>query len=145
MAPLITLVVVTGLARLLGWAFGPEWLDSWPHATALGLAVMFLLTASAHFQQPRRGGLIAMVPPRLPNAPALVTLTGVLELAGAIGLLIPVTSRFAAVALLVLLIVMFPANIRAARADLGIKTMPLPLRTLVQVFFVGACAMVVIG
>ncbi|MGW1740294.1 DoxX family protein [Nocardia sp. NPDC001965] len=145
MAPLITLVVVTGLARLLGWAAGPQWLDSWPHATALGLAVMFLLTASAHFQQPRRDGLIAMVPPRLPAAPALVTFTGVLELAGAIGLLIPATARLAAVALLILLIVMFPANVRAARADLGIKTMPLPLRTLVQVLFVAACVVVAVA
>lgn len=145
MTPLITLVVVTGSARLLGWGFGPEWLDSWPHATALGLAVMFLLTASAHFLPPRRGALIAMVPPRLPDPPALVTLTGVLELAGAIGLLIPATSRLAAIALLVLLIVMFPANVRAARADLGIKTMPLPLRTLVQVVFVGACAVVALA
>ncbi|WP_063061153.1 DoxX family protein [Nocardia sienata] len=145
MAPLITLVVVAGLVRLLGRAFDLEWLDSWPHATALGLAAMFLLTASAHFQQPRRDGLIAMVPPRLPAAPALVTLTGILELAGAIGLLVPATSRFAAAALLVLLLIMFPANVRAARAGLGIKTMPLPLRTLVQVFFIGACAMVVVA
>lgn len=145
MAPLITLVVVTGLARLLGWAVGPQWLDSWPHATALGLAVMFLLTASAHFQQPRRDGLIAMVPPRLPAAPALVTFTGVLELAGAIGLLVPATARLAAVALLILLIVMFPANVRAARADLGIKTMPLPLRTLVQVLFAAACVVVAVA
>ncbi|MGW5382720.1 DoxX family protein [Nocardia sp. NPDC003963] len=145
MAPLITLVVVTAFARLLGWGFGAEWLDSWPHATALGLAVMFALTASAHFLQPRRDGLIAMVPPQLPGAPTLVTFTGVLELAGALGLLVPVTARFAAVALLVLLIVMFPANIRAARADLGIRTMPLPLRTLVQVLFAGACAVVAFG
>lgn len=142
MAPLIALVVVTGLARLLGWAFDLEWFDSWSQATALGLAVMFLLTASAHFLQPRRDGLIAMVPPRLPSAPALVTLTGVLESAGAIGLLVPATARLTAVALLLLLIVMFPANVRAARADLGITTMPLPLRTLVQALFIAACVVV---
>ncbi|MCX0272347.1 hypothetical protein NLM24_16900 [Nocardia zapadnayensis] len=143
MAPLITLIAVSGLGRLLGWACDLGWLDSWPHATVLGLAAMFLLTASAHFQQPRRAGLIAMVPPRLPDAPALVTLTGVLELAGVIGLLVPATSRFAAAVLLVLLLVMFPANVHAARAGLGIKTMPLPQRALVQVFFIGACAVVV--
>ncbi|WP_280401403.1 DoxX family protein [Nocardia carnea] len=145
MAPLITLLVVAGLARLLGWISGPEWLDSWQHATALGLAAMFLLTASAHFQQPRRAGLIAMVPPWLPAAPALVTITGILELAGAIGLLVPATSRLAAAALLVLLLVMFPANVRAARADLGIKTMPLSLRTVVQALFVGACVVVTLA
>ncbi|WP_227982801.1 DoxX family protein [Nocardia spumae] len=138
MAPLIVLVVVTGLARLAGWVDIVDWLDSWPHALRIGLAAMFLLTASAHFLQPRRDGLIAMVPPRLPSPAGLVTLTGVLEAAGAIGLLIPPVAPIAAGALVALLVVMFPANVRAARADLGIKTMPLPLRTLVQVLFIAA-------
>ncbi|WP_067461976.1 DoxX family protein [Nocardia amamiensis] len=145
MAPLVVLAVVTATARLIGWLIGPGWLDSWAHATALGLAAMFVLTASAHFLQPRRDALIEMVPPRLPNPPALVTFTGVLEAAGAVGLLIPATADLAAACLIALLVVMFPANVRAARADLGIKTMPLPLRTLVQAVFIGACAIVLVG
>ncbi|WP_327150723.1 hypothetical protein [Nocardia sp. NBC_01329] len=40
---------------------------------------------------------------------------------------------------------MFPADMRAARADLGIETMPLPLRTLVQVLFVAACVVVAVA
>ncbi|MFR9751368.1 DoxX family protein [Nocardia sp. 004] len=144
MAPLVVLVVVTAIARLIG-GLGVDLLDSWAHATALGLAAMFVLTASAHFVQPRRAALIAMVPPRLPNPPALVTLTGVLELVGAVGLLIPATTDLAAACLIALLAVMFPANIRAARADLGIKTMPLPLRALVQVVFIAACTVVLLG
>jgi uncharacterized membrane protein len=139
MAPLVVLAVVAGLARSIGW-LGIDWLDSWQHATQVGLAAMFALTASAHFRSPRRDLLIAMVPRTLPNPPALVTLTGVLELAGAVGLLVPATSRIAAVCLAILLVVMFPANVRAARLDLGIKTMPLPARTAVQLLFVGACA-----
>ncbi|MFF0458376.1 DoxX family protein [Nocardia africana] len=138
MAPLVVLVVVTALARLAGVIDLVGWLDSWPHALRVGLAAMFLLTASAHFQQPRRDALIAMVPPRLPSAAGLVTLTGVLEAAGAVGLLIPPVAPVAAAGLVVLLIAMFPANVQAARADLGIKTMPLPLRTAVQVVFIGA-------
>lgn len=138
MAPLVVLVVVTAPARLAGVIDLVGWLDSWPHALRVGLAAMFLLTASAHFQQPRRDALIAMVPPRLPSAAALVTLTGVLEAAGAVGLLIPPVAPVAAACLVVLLIAMFPANVRAARADLGITTMPLPLRTAVQVVFIGA-------
>lgn len=144
MAPLVVLVAVTGLGRTLGWA-GVDWLDSWPHAAQVGLAAMFALTASAHFTQPRRRLLIAMVPPRLPNPPALVSLTGVLEIAGAIGLLIPPTSRVAAGCLAVLLVAMFPANVRAARMDFGIKTMPLPMRTATQALFIGACVVVVAG
>ncbi|WP_107658611.1 DoxX family protein [Nocardia suismassiliense] len=142
MAPLVVLAVVTALARLIGRLAGPDWLDSWPHAVALGLAAMFALTASAHFLSPRREALVAMVPPALPNPAALVTLTGVLELAGAAGLLIPATAKLAAAALILLLISLFPANIRAAKADLGIKTMPLPLRALVQVLFIAALGVV---
>ncbi|WP_278263619.1 DoxX family protein [Nocardia sp. AG03] len=145
MAPFIVLTTVTLLARLLGWLTPLTWLDSWPHTIALGLAAMFTLTATAHFQQPRRDALIAMVPPRLPNAPTLVTLTGILELAGALGLLIPATAPLAAACLFVLLLAMFPANIRAARADLGITTMPLPARTALQVLFLTACAVVVLA
>ncbi|GGS34233.1 MULTISPECIES: DoxX family protein [Actinokineospora] len=142
MAPLVVLIAVTALARLAGLV-GVDWLDSWPHAARLGLAAMFLLTASAHFTEPRRTHLIAMVPPALPNPAALVTLTGVLEIAGAIGLLVPSTAKIAAACLAALLVAMFPANIRAARAGGGIKTMPLPLRALVQLAFIGTCAVVV--
>ncbi|MGX1773334.1 DoxX family protein [Nocardia brasiliensis] len=145
MAPLIVLVVITAAARLIGRLAGPEWLDSWPHATALGLAAMFVLTASAHFLSPRREALIAMVPPQLPGPAALVTLTGVLELLGAAGLLIPATAQLAAVALIAMMVLMFPANIRAAKAGTGIKTMPLPLRTVVQLVFIGALSVVLFG
>ncbi|MBF6336284.1 hypothetical protein IU450_10350 [Nocardia abscessus] len=145
MAPLVVLAAVTAIARLIGWLTGNDWLDSWAHAAALGLAAMLVLTSSAHFLQPRRDALIAMVPPRLPNAPALVTLTGVLELAGAVGVVIPATADLAAACLIALLVALFPANVRAARADLGIKTMPLPLRALVQVLFIAACVAVIVG
>ncbi|MGQ4614497.1 DoxX family protein [Nocardia sp. R7R-8] len=145
MAPLVVLVTVTAVVRLIGWLTGNGRLDSWAHATALGLAAMLVLTSSAHFVQPRRDALITMVPPRLPNAPALVTLTGVLELAGAVGVLIPATAEPAAACLIALLVALFPANVRAARAELGIKTMPLPLRALVQLLFIAACAVVIIG
>lgn len=141
MAPLIVLIVVTGLARLAGWLHATDWLNSWPHAARIGLAAMFTLTASAHFLSPRRDGLIAMVPPRLPNPAALVTVTGLLELAGAVGLLVPWAAPLAAACLALMLILLFPANIRAAREDVGVKSMPLPLRTAVQVLFVGACVL----
>lgn len=143
MAPLVVLIVVTGLARLVGLAV--DWFGSWAHAAQVGLAAMFLLTASAHFTRPRRDHLIAMVPPGLPNPAALVTVTGVLELLGAVGLLVPPTAPVAAICLAVLLVVMFPANVRAARAGGGIKTMPLPLRTVVQLVFIAACGVVVFG
>ncbi|MEV6138896.1 hypothetical protein AB0L63_23100 [Nocardia sp. NPDC051990] len=54
-------------------------------------------------------------------------------------------TRLAAAGLILLLIVMLPANIRAARADIGIKTMPLPRRTVVQFIFLGAATLVLLG
>src|SRR5690606_25233910 len=65
MAPLLTLLLVTLLARGVG-ALGVGYVATWPDAVAVGLAAMFLLTASAHWTQPRRDGLIAIVPPSLP-------------------------------------------------------------------------------
>ncbi|MEV0341234.1 hypothetical protein AB0H49_19625 [Nocardia sp. NPDC050713] len=145
MAPFVILAAVTALARLLGWFVDLSWLDSWSDAIRFGLAAMFASTASAHFLQPRRSALIEMVPPRLPAAPALVALTGVLEVAGAVGLLIPATAALAAAGLAALLVVMFPANVWAVRKGVGIKTMPLPLRTVLQVVFLGATALVIAG
>lgn len=145
MEPLIALVGVTLLGRGAG-ALGIDWLGSWTHALTLGLAAMFLLTASAHFLQPRRNALIAMVPPQLPNPPLLITVTGVLEVVGAIGLLIPATSRLAAGCLGLLLIAMFPANVYSIRSQPpGAEMMQgesLPVRTLLQVVFIAATAVV---
>ncbi|MGW5109593.1 DoxX family protein [Nocardia sp. NPDC004123] len=143
MAPIITFVIVAIVTRTVGWLGFADWLDSWPHAARIGLAAMFLLSASAHFLQPRRRALIAMVPPLFRDAAAMVSLTGLLEIGGAVGLLIPYFAPVAAIALAVLLVVMFPANVRAARTGEGIHTMPLPVRSLVQAVFVGACVLAV--
>ncbi len=145
MAPLVVLVVIAGLGRFIGWLGNLGWLDSWPQAAALGLAAMFALTSSAHFIQPKRGALVAMVPPQLSNPARWVTLTGLLEIGGAIGLLIPSVAKLAAAGLILLLVVIFPANIHAAQVDTGIKTMPLPLRTVVQLIFLGAAGLVLVG
>ena len=96
MAPLIALVLGTLAARLVGW-LGVDYVGSWPAAIAVGLAAMFLVTGIAHFVNPLRRDLIAIVPPRLPAAGLLVTVTGVLELLGAVGLLYPPTRVAAAI------------------------------------------------
>ncbi|MQY17454.1 DoxX family protein [Nocardia macrotermitis] len=141
MAPFVVLVLVGGIARLIGLLPHAGWLDSWPHAVRLGLAAMFILTASAHFLRPRREALIVMVPERLPGPAALVTVTGILEFASAAGLLIPPVAPIAAICLALMLIAMFPANVRAARSGVGLKTVPLPARTALQVIFIAACVL----
>src|SRR5262249_1903843 len=69
--------------------------QSWILSARVALAVMFLFTATSHFTTMKKD-LIAMVPPRLPRPDFLVLLTGIAEMAGAIGLLIPATRYWAA-------------------------------------------------
>jgi uncharacterized membrane protein len=59
----------------------------WWTALRIALAAMFLLTASAHWGK-RRDDLIRMVPAALPRPDLLVTVTGICEILGAVGLLI---------------------------------------------------------
>jgi uncharacterized membrane protein len=137
--PLIVLVVAFGGFRAVG-LLGVSILNSWSSALRAALSVMFLVTASAHWGK-RRPDLIRTVPPQLPRPDLLVTLTGVLEILGAIGLLVPWTSRAAAWGLALMLIAVFPANVHAARAHLRIGGRPvpaLPTRTALQVLFLAA-------
>jgi uncharacterized membrane protein len=146
MAPLIALFLGTLAARLVGW-LGVDYVDGWPGAIAAGLALMFVVTGIAHFVHPLRRDLIAIVPPQLPAPRLLVTVTGVLELLGAAGLLYPPTRAAAAISLGVMMLAMFPANVYASRMTDPPKSMTtrLPLRTVEQVVFVGAALVVGLG
>jgi uncharacterized membrane protein len=137
MLPLIALVILTLLLRVIG-AAGVGVLNSWTWCLRGGLALMFLFTASAHWGK-RRGDLIAMVPRALSRPDWMVSATGVCEILGAAGLLIPAIAPVAAACLAMLLIALFPANIRAARERLTIGGRPataLPLRTILQLVFI---------
>ena len=79
-------------------------------------------------------------PAALPAPGLLVSLTGALELTGAIGLLIPRLAWLAALALAALLVALFSANIHAARAGLeiaGRRATKLSLRLPLQLFWIG--------
>lgn len=141
MEPLIALLAGFTGARLAGLA-GIDSLDGWHPALRVGLALMFLFTAFAHVQPRLRAELIAMVPPRLPRPGLLVTVTGVLEVAGAVGLLIPATAPWAAAGLALLMIAMFPANYSAARRQVaqGDRLGP---RAVLQAVYIGAAVLLV--
>jgi uncharacterized membrane protein len=139
MIPFLVLLTTTLALRTLG-AAGVAAMDNWTICLRGGLAAMFFLTASAHWGK-RRPDLIRMVPTAFPRSDLIVTVTGCLEVLGAVGLLIPATAPAAAICLAALLMAMFPANVRAARRNLTIggKTATgLLLRTLLQVVFIGA-------
>jgi uncharacterized membrane protein len=89
-----------------------------------------------------------MVPRSFPAPGIIVSITGVLEILGAVGLLLPITARAAAVCLAVLLVAMFPANVRAARERLTIMGRPamnVAARGALQALFVGALVAVAVG
>jgi uncharacterized membrane protein len=70
----------------------------------------------------------------------LVYVTGVLEFAGAVGLLLPRVAQIAALCLAVTLIALFPANVYAARKAITLRgrpATPLWLRIPMQVLFLG--------
>ncbi|MUG46329.1 DoxX family protein [Paenibacillus woosongensis] len=139
MAPFIALVVSFLLFRIIG-LFGWSYFDDWHTSLRIAVAIMLLLTASAHWGK-RRPDLIRMVPPAFPRKEWIVSITGWLEIAGAIGILLPKFSLAASICLVVLLIAMFPANVYAAREQLTIGGKPVPklfVRVLLQIVFITA-------
>src|SRR5207302_4522380 len=113
MIPFIVLVALFGLLSILS-VFRIPFAFGWWTSLRLALAGMFLLTASAHWGK-RRPDLVRMVPTSFPRPDLLVTMTGVLEILGAIGLMLPKMAPYAALGLALMLVAVFPANVHAAR------------------------------
>jgi|SRR5215469_886301 len=128
------------LFRALG--FIVPWFADWQHALRAALGLMFLLTASAHWGK-RRPDLVRMVPESVGHAELFVTLTGVAELVIAAGLQVPRVAVWSAVAAILMLCAIFPANVKAAREQLTILGKPVPSilpRALAQVLFIALLA-----
>lgn len=138
MAPLFILVISTILLRIAGW-LGVKRLSSWREAGLIGVAVMFLFTGATHFTGMKHD-YAAMLPSPMSENLGIIYLTGALQIAGAVGLLIPRTRRLAGMGLALLLVAMFPGNVYAALNDIefrGDAPTPLWLRTPIQLLFVG--------
>lgn len=136
MIPIYVLTVSFVLFLVMGHA-GAAYFHGWQEPLRASLGVMFLLTASAH-RGSRRADLIAMIPPVFPRPALLVTLTGLLEVAGAIALQFSRLAPFAAASLFIMLIAIFPANVYAAKHRLTIGGRPVPSllpRAIIQVIF----------
>lgn len=86
------------------------------HALRWALALLMVFAGLNHFRVPAL--YLAMMPPQLPWPEALVLISGVAELAGGLGLLIPATRRLAAWGLVALLVAVFPANLYMALHEL---------------------------
>jgi uncharacterized membrane protein len=140
MAPLVALIAAFVLFRCLGFLW--PCFSNWHLALRAALGVMFLLTASAHWGR-RRPDLIRMVPDGVGDPATWVTATGLAEIAIAAGLQIPRLAEIVAVAAIIMLCCIFPANVKAAREHLTILDQPVPSivpRLLIQLVFIGAIA-----
>ncbi|MDG4830452.1 hypothetical protein O7627_14210 [Solwaraspora sp. WMMD1047] len=145
---LLPLILVTGSVRVgagwlarLGVRAAGAW-ASWRAAAASGMAVVFVCTAATHFLEPQRSGLVAIVPSLLPAPDLLVTLTGLAELGLAAGLIVPRLRSRAALASVIFLIVIFPANVVAAAGvdHPDAPDTPLLPRTVLQLIFIAFAA-----
>ena len=86
------------------------------------LAMAIIIVGITHFLRPEQYARI--VPPQLPNPLSLVYISGVFEILGGIGLLIPFVSVAAAWGLIALFIAVFPANINQAIHSIPIDGIP---------------------
>lgn len=89
-------------------------------AARLVLAAVFVVMGVLHFRPGPARVMAKLIPPAIRrdgilNPLVLVRFTGVCEIAGGIGLLVPATQWAAAVCLVLFLIAVFPANAYAAQ------------------------------
>lgn len=118
----ITLLLgLTAIAALAHRCRAPG-VATWPQRMRLAMAMALLMVGIDHLLTP--GRYLAMMPDYLPFPGQLVLFTGLCELAGAVGLLIPLLRRYAAIALAVYFVCVFPANIKNALDGLHIEGLP---------------------
>ncbi len=76
------------------------------------LILLFVLTGISHFNNPNF--YVSIIPPYLPLRYELSYISGSFEILGALGLVFSRTRRIAGYGLIILLILIFPANIHMA-------------------------------
>jgi uncharacterized membrane protein len=86
---------------------------STPQKIGLALAaVLYVVAGTLHFV--KTDAYLKIMPPYIPWHLAMVQMSGVCEILGGLGLLLPQTRRAAAWGLIALLIAVFPANVYMA-------------------------------
>jgi uncharacterized membrane protein len=78
----------------------------------IGLTFLFIFTGVSHFLMPEE--MAQLLPSSIPMRTEIIYVTGVLEILGAIGLLVPGLERLASLGLILFLIGVLPANIYSA-------------------------------
>jgi uncharacterized membrane protein len=86
------------------------------------MTILMTFAGVMHFVKP--ASFVAMVPSQLPAPLLLVQVSGVAEIAGGLGLILPQTRRLAAWGLVALFIAVFPANVNMAVHHLPLDGKP---------------------
>jgi uncharacterized membrane protein len=116
------LVAIVGLvAAGLGWLGVPVF-DEIPEAMRWGLALPLILAGLDHLRNP--GRYLAMMPDFVPQPGFFVAFTGVAEIAGAVGIVVPWTQWLAGMMLAIYFVAVFPANIKVALTGGRVEGMP---------------------
>jgi len=109
------------------------------HLFSLIFGVSFILVGVSHLREPQK--FVDIVPSYFPYALFLVYLTGVMEIAGGIGIIYPETRQISGRLLAIFLIAVFPANIYMWTHDVAFNgtTLTTPqhiLRAFIQIFLI---------
>lgn len=131
--PMLGLTAVAG-AFLLARRFRPLRGKS---GTAVRVAAALPLIASGTVHLVHPQAFLSLLPPPLPQQSWVIVVTGIPELLGAAGLLLPQTRKPAAVCLAIFMIAIFPANVYVAGKTIGGLYMPeVPTRAIMQAVYI---------
>ena len=110
MKPLVVLLVTFTLVLLATKILNHNWV--FVFAGNAAMSIMLLFTAMGHFIYTK--GMTMMMPKSLPYKKETVYLTGLIEIAAAIGLMIPSLRYITSILLIIFFFVIIPANTKAA-------------------------------
>jgi uncharacterized membrane protein len=82
---------------------------------AYAQAAFYIFAGVSHFRNPRF--FVKMVPPAIPSPKMMVDLTGLGEIIIGLAFILPISRPFAALAAILLLVAVFPANVYMLTSD----------------------------
>jgi uncharacterized membrane protein len=110
MKPLFVLLGAFLISLLVTKLFTKQF--DYPLSGRIAMAIMLVFTAIGHFAFTK--GMTMMLPDFIPYKTEVIYLTGFIEIIAAVGLLIPNSRLWTGWALIILFILLLPANIKAA-------------------------------
>ena len=110
------------MAAFFADRLGVPGMADWPARMRAGLEIALSFTGIDHLLNP--GRYLPMMPAFVPLHLETVLFTGLCEIAGALGLLIPRLRRLAGLMLAIYFVCVFPANIKNAIEGLSVEGLP---------------------